>query len=92
MLPAGYTCLAEVEPLTIEIQRSTDGLWTMHLLDRRGGFKVILPPSEFDLGAAKEKALVSAEHYMRKYADRNWTRPDSVDWREFTPRSVVWET
>jgi hypothetical protein len=30
---------------------------------------------------------------MRKYAgDRNWTRPDSVDWREFTPRSVIWET
>ena len=36
----GYTCLADVEPLTIEIQRSTDGLWTMHLLDRRGSFRV----------------------------------------------------
>ncbi|HXI41878.1 MAG TPA: hypothetical protein VNH83_17975 [Bryobacteraceae bacterium] len=93
MLPPGYTCLAEVEPLTIEIQRSTDGLWTMHLLDRRGGFKVIMPPSEFGLPAAKEKALVSAEYYMRKYAgDRNWTRPDSVDWREFSPRSAIWET
>jgi hypothetical protein len=93
MLPPGHTCLADIEPLTIEIHRSTDGLWTMHLLDRRGGFKVVMPPSEFDQQAAKEKALVSAEYYMRKYGgDRNWTRPDPVDWREFAPRSVIWET
>jgi len=93
MLPPGYTCLAEVEPLTIEIYRSTDGLWTMHLLDKVGGFKVIMPPSEFGLAAAKEKALVNAEHYMRKYGgDRSWTQPASVDWREFTPRNVIWET
>jgi hypothetical protein len=93
MLPPGYTCLAEVESLIIEVQRSTDGLWTMQLLDRRGGFKVVMPPSEFGLPAAKEKALVNAEYYMRKYAgDRDWTRPDSVNWREFSPRSVIWET
>lgn len=93
MLPPGYTSLAEVEPLVIEIHLSTDGLWTMHLFDRRGGFKVILPPSEFGLAAAKEKALVSAEYYMRKYGgDRSWKQPVSVDWREFTPRNVIWET
>ena len=93
MQPPGYACLADVEPLTIEIQRSTDGLWTMHLFDRRSSFKAIMPPSEYDLAAAKEKALISAEYYMRKYAsDRSWARPASVDWREFTPRSVVWET
>jgi hypothetical protein len=85
--------LADVEPLTIEIQRSTDGLWTMYLIDRRGFFKAIMPPSEYDLAAAKEKALISAEYYMRKYAaDPAWTRPATVNWREFTPRSVVWET
>ena len=89
MTPPGYTCLADVEPLTIEIQRSGDGLWTMHLFDWRGGFKVMMPPSEFGLTAAKEKALVSAAHYMRKYAgDRSWHQPDSVSWREFTPRNV----
>ena len=45
------------------------------------------------VGAAKEKALVNAEHYMRKYGgDRSWTQPASVDWREFTPRNVIWET
>ena len=93
MLPPGYTCLAEAEPLTIEIHRSTDGLWNMHLLDKRGGFKVTLPPGEFGLAAAKEKALVNAEYYMRKYGgDQSWTQPDSVDWREFTPRNVIWET
>ena len=93
MVPPGYTCLAEVEPLTIEIHRSTDGLWTMHLLDKLGGFKVTLPPSEFGLEAAKEKALVNAAYYMRKYGgDRSWTQPASVDWREFTPRNVIWET
>ena len=93
MLPPGYTCLAEVEPLTIEIHLSTDGLWTMHLFDRRGGFRVVLPPSEFGLPAAKEKAMVRAEYYMRKYAgDRSWTQPAAVDWREFTPRDVIWET
>lgn len=93
MLPAGYTCLAEVEPLMIEIQLSADGLWTMKLLDRRGGFKVVMPPSEFGLPAAKEKALVSAGHYMRKYGgDGSWNSPGPVDWREFTPREVIWET
>jgi hypothetical protein len=93
MQPTGYTCLADVEPLTIEIQRSADGLWTMHLFDRRSSFKAIMPPSEYDLAAAKEKALISAEYYMRKYAaDPSWTRPASVNWREFNPRSVVWET
>ena len=93
MLPAGYTCLAEIEPLTIEISLSTEGLWAMHMLDRCGAFKVILPPGEFSLAAAKEKALVNAEYYMRKYGgDRSWTQPASVDWREFTPRSVIWET
>ena len=93
MLPPGYTCLAEVEPLSIEIHLSMDGLWTMHLLDKRGGFKVTLPPSEFGLVAAKEKALVSAEYYMRKYGgDQMWTQPVSVNWREFTPRNVIWET
>lgn len=93
MLPAGYTCLVEVEPLTIEIQLTADGLWTMNLFDRHGAFKVIMPPSEFGLAAAKEKALISAQYYMRKYGgDRTWTQPTSVDWREFTPRSVIWET
>jgi hypothetical protein len=93
MLPSGYTCLAEVEPLTIEIQLSADGLWTMNLLDRRGGFKVIMPPSEFGLIAAKEKAVVNAQYYMQKFGgDKSWNRPSSVEWREFTPRSVIWET
>jgi len=93
MLLPGYTCLADVDPLSIEIQRSTDGTWTMHLFDRQGGFMVIMPPSEFGLDAAKEKALISARHYMRKYGgDRSWELPGRVDWREFEPRSVVWET
>ncbi len=93
MLSSGFTCLAEVEPLIIEIQRSADGLWTMNLFDRRGGFKVIMPPSEFSLDAAKEKALISAQYYMRKYGgDRSWTQPTSVEWREFNPRNVIWET
>ena len=65
----------------------------MHLFDRLGGFKVNLPPSEFGLPAAKEKALINAGYYMRKYGgDRSWTQPGSVDWREFTPRNVIWET
>jgi hypothetical protein len=93
MLPAGYTCLAEIERLTIEIQRSADGLWTMYLFDARGGFRIVMPPSEFGLDAAKEKALISAVYYMQKYGgDRSWSRPDRVDWREFTPKSVTWET
>ena len=93
MQPAGYACLAEVEPFFIEIQRSADGLWTMNLYDRIGGCKVIMPPSEYDLAAAKEKALISAEYYMRKYGgNTSWTRPARVEWREFTPRSVIWET
>jgi hypothetical protein len=93
MAPAGYTCLAEVEPLIIEIRMTADGLWIMNLFDRRGAFKVTMPPSEFSLDAAKEKALICARYYMQKYGgDRTWTQPTSVDWREFTPRSVIWET
>jgi len=93
MLPAGYTCCAQIQPLVLLIQASTDGLWSMSLFDRGGGFRVVMPPSEFGLEAAKEKALISAEYYMRKYGgDRKWTRPASVDWEEFTPKSVIWET
>ena len=93
MEPRGYACLAEVEPLIIEIQLSADGLWTMNLFDGSAGCKVIMPPSEFGLQAAKEKAAISAEFYMRKFGgDKSWTRPTSIHWREFTPRSVVWET
>lgn len=93
MHPPGYTCFAEIEPLTIEIQRSSDQLWTMHLFDRLGGFKVIMPPSEFGLDAAKEKALTSARYYMQKYGGGDaWNPPSAVEWREFEPRSVVWET
>jgi hypothetical protein len=89
----GYACLAEVGPLIIEIQRSADGLWTMHLFDTHAHFRVILPPSEFDLDAAKQKALTNAEFYMRKHGgDSWWTRPAAVDWREFTPRDIIWET
>ncbi|PYT20906.1 MAG: hypothetical protein DMG57_40485 [Acidobacteria bacterium] len=93
MRPAGYTSLTEIEPLMIEIQQTSDGLWTMHLFDRRGGFKVIMPPSEFSLQDAKEKALISARYYMQKYAgDAEWTCPRSVQWCDFTPRDVIWET
>jgi hypothetical protein len=93
MQPPGYTCWAEVDPFTLEIQRSPDGLWTMNLYDRAGSFKVIMPPSEYDLPAAKEKALISAEYYMRKYGGNpSWTRPARAEWREFTPKSVIWET
>ena len=93
MEPRGYTCLIEMEPLTIQIERSADRLWTMNLFDRRAGCKVIMPPSEYDLAAAKEKALINAAHYMRKYGgDASWTRPASLAWREFTPNSVIWET
>ncbi len=89
----GYSCLAEIAPLIIEIQRSADGLWTMYLFDSRACARVIMPPSEFDLDAAKQKALTSAEFYMRKQGgDPSWTRPASVDWREFTPRDIIWET
>jgi hypothetical protein len=91
--PRGYTCLAELAPLIIEIQRSADGLWTMHLFDSRAHARVILPPSEFDLDAAKQKAITNAEFYMRKHGgDPSWTRPATVGWREFTPRDVIWET
>jgi hypothetical protein len=87
------SCLAELPPLTIEIQRSPDGLWTMHLFDQRAACKVLMPPSEFGLDAAKQKALVNAQFYMRKYGGHpSWTSPASVEWREFTPREVIWET
>ena len=93
MLPVGYTCLAEAHPFTMLIERSADGLWTMHLLDRRGGSRVVMPPSEFGLPAAKEKALISARYYMRKYGgDPSWTEPKPVTWQEFNPKSVIWET
>ena len=93
MEPRGYSCLIEVEPLTIHIERSADGLWTMNLFDSRTRSKVIMPPSEYDLAAAKEKALINASYYMRKYGgDPSWTRPSSPAWREFTPKSVIWET
>jgi hypothetical protein len=93
MQPRGYTCLGTVEPLTIEIQLAADGLWMMHLFDERGRFRVIMPPSEYGLDAAKEKALVNAEFYMRKYGgDGSWRHPASIVWQEFAPRSVVWET
>lgn len=89
----GYTCLAEIEPLLIQIQLSADGLWLMDLFDNLGGFKVIMPPSEFGLSAAKEKALISAEYYMRKFGgNRSWVRPASVPWREYQPKPVIWET
>lgn len=87
------SCLAELPPLTIEIQRSPDGLWNMHLFDRNSGSRIVMPPSEFGLDAAKQKALVSAQLYMRKYGgDPSWTPPATVDWREFAAREVVWET
>ncbi len=87
------SCLAELPPLTLEIQRSPDGLWIMHLFDKRARCKVIMPPSEFNLDAAKQKALVSAQFYMRKYAgDPNWTPPTTVEWAEFSPREIIWET
>lgn len=93
MQPRGYTCLADLEPLTIEIQLNADGLWAMNLFDRRRGSRVIMPPSEFGLDAAKHKATINAEYYMRKYGgDRSWTPPGSVEWHEFTPRNVIWET
>lgn len=87
------SCLAELPPLTVEIQRSPDGLWTMHLFDKRAGCKVIMPPGEFSLHAAKQKALVNAQFYMRKYAgDPAWTPPASVEWSEFSAREIIWET
>ena len=85
--------MLQAEPLIIVLQLSTDGLWTMNLFDKRGGFKVIMPPSEFGLPAAKEKALISAEYYMRKYGgNASWTLPAALEWREFTPKSIIWET
>jgi hypothetical protein len=93
MEPRGYTCFTEVEPLIIQMQRDAEGLWVMHLLDRRAACKVVMPPSEFGLHAAKEKALVSAEYYMRKYGgDPSWARPAAANWLEFTPKPVIWET
>ena len=93
MEPRGYTCLIEIELLTVQIERSADGLWTMNLLDRRTGCKVIMPPSEYDLAAAKEKALINAAYYMRKYGgNASWTLPAALEWREFTPKSIIWET
>jgi len=90
---AGSTSLIEIEPLMIEIQQASDGLWTMNLFDRRGGFKVIMPPCEFSLQDAKEKALISARYYMQKYAgEAEWNCPRSVQWHDFTPRDVIWET
>jgi len=87
------SCLAELPPFTIEIQRSSDGLWTMLLFDKRAACKVIMPPSEFGLDAAKQKALVNAQFYMRKYgADPSWIPPATVEWRDFTAREVIWET
>ena len=87
------SCLAELPPLTIEILRSPDGLWIMHLFDKNAGCKVIMPPSEFDLDAAKQKALVNAQFYMRKYGgDPTWTPPASVEWVEFSAREIIWET
>ena len=87
------SCLAELPPVTVEIQRSPDGLWTMRLFDKRAGAKVIMPPSEFGLDAAKEKAVVNAQFYMRKYGgDSAWTPPASVEWHSFTAREVIWET
>jgi hypothetical protein len=91
--PRGFTCIVEIAPLIIEIQRSANGLWIMQLFDNRARARVIMPPSEFDLDAAKQKALTSTEFYMRKHGgDPLWTRPAAVDWREFTPRDVIWET
>jgi hypothetical protein len=93
MLPPGYACVLQVEPLIIVLQLGADGLWTMNLFDKRGGFRVIMPPSEYGLPAAKEKAVISAEYYMRKYGgEPSWTHPASVDWVEFKPRTVTWET
>ena len=93
MEPRGYSCLIEIEPLTIHIERSADGLWTMNLFDSRAGCKVIMPPSEYDLAAAKEKALINAAFYMRKYGGQpSWTPPVSLAWRDFSPKSIIWET
>ena len=93
MEPRGYSCLIEIEPLTIHIERSADGLWTMNLFDSRAGCKVIMPPSEYDLAAAKEKALINAAYYMRKYGGQaSWTPPASLAWRDFSPKSIIWET
>ncbi len=52
-----------------------------------------MPPCEFDLAAAKEKALTNAEFYMRKFGgDASWIRPAAAAWSEFQPREIVWET
>ena len=93
MEPRGYSCLIEVKSLTIHIERSADGLWTMNLFDSRAGSKVIMPPSEYDLASAKQKALINAAYYMRKYGgEPSWTAPASLAWRDFSPKSIIWET
>ncbi len=87
------SCVAELPPLTIEIQRTADGLWSMHLFDKRARCKVIMPPSEFALEAAKQKAVVNAGFYMRKYGgDPSWAPPTNIEWDEFATREVIWET
>ena len=87
------SCLAELPPLTIEIQRTSDGLWNMHLFDKRAACKIIMPPGEFGLDAAKQKAVVNAVFYMRKFGgDESWTSPARVAWQEFTSREIIWET
>ena len=59
----------------------------------RGGLKVIMPHSEFSPDAAKEKALINTQYYLRKYGNnRSWAQLASVEWHEFTPRNVIWET
>jgi hypothetical protein len=87
------SCLADLPPLTIEIERSSDGLWTMRLFDHRSGARVTMPPSEFALGDAKQKAVFSAQFYMRKHGgDPAWEPPASIEWQDFTPREIIWET
>jgi len=86
-------CLADLPPLTIEIQRSSDGLWTMHLFDHHAAARVVMPPSEFGLDDAKQKAVVNAQSYMRKHGgDPRWIPPSNLTWRQFTAREIVWET
>lgn len=92
-LLAGHTCLTDMGPLTLVLQLSRDGLWTMILLDREGGFSVVMPSSEYGLAAAQQKALLNAGHYMRKHRGvASWTPQGEIDWKEFAPRTVIWET
>jgi len=86
-------CLAELPPLTIEIQRSPDGLWTMRLFDKHAGATVVMPPSEFGLDDAKQKAVVNAQVYMWKHGgDPAWAPPAAIEWHSFSAREVIWET